>query len=143
MRKSHEYCSSRYVISYLTNVAIAILLRKTADIALYVRWFIQTYQFRSDTYRLYYLALGTSQDAINQFRHANDQRYLLRQIKALDGVLSGRTTVGSAAIQEDTPEIPKAVMTRHHPLLFMLYGHRLAVGGSYAPAQSPPPGYRD
>lgn len=122
---------------YLTSLtlAIAIYLKKTSDIAHYVRWFIQIYQFRSDVFRLYYLALGTSQEALAQFRLSVDQRYLLRQIKSLDSALQGTPVVGSAIVQETTPEVPKAIVTKHNPHLLVLYGHRLASGGSYGPAQ--------
>lgn len=105
------------------------------EIANYLRSFMHTYQFRSDPYRLYYLALGTGPGGVEQFHLAVDQKYLLRQIKAMDSFLSGETIVGAATIT-DNPDIEKCVMTHPNPVLLILYGHRLASGGSFAPAQS-------
>ena len=99
-----------------------------------LRWFMQAYQFRSDPYRLYYLAMGTNPGS-EQFRNANDQRFLLRHLKALDGVLTGEFESGAAAIQEETG-FPRCIPTRLNPILLILYGHRLAATGSYGPAQS-------
>jgi hypothetical protein len=82
--------------------------------------------------------LGTSAAAQEQFKKAEDQKYLLRQIKALDGLLMGESIVNSATIV-DIPDIEKCVPTSPNPLLLTLYGHRLAAGGSFAPAQSNPP----
>jgi len=96
---------------------------------------MQVYQFRSDPYRLYYLALGTDVDGEEQFRTAHDQRFLLRHLKALDGLITGEFAVGAAAISEE-PGVPKCIVTRSNPVLLLLYGHRLAASGSYGPAQS-------
>ena len=96
---------------------------------------MQSYQFRSDPYRLYYLSLPTGYAGSEQFHQATEQKYLLRQIKAIDGLLSGETLPGAAMIVE-TPDIEKCVPTRSNPLLLTLYGHRLAAGGSFKPAQS-------
>ena len=106
-----------------------------------VKYFTQTYQFRSDPYRLYYLSLGTSAAAQEQFKKQEDQKYLLRQIKALNCVVTGESIVGSANIVEN-PDIEKCVPTHSNPILLILYGHRLAAGGSYAPSQSNPPTFR-
>jgi len=102
-----------------------------------IKYFSQTYQFRSDAYRLYYLALGTSVAAQEQFTKPEDQKYLLRQIKALDSILTGDPIVGSATIV-DIPDIERCIPSHPNPILLMLYGHRLAAGGSFAPAQSTP-----
>lgn len=141
-----EYCAiisntvalGTLIHSYLTYLlqAIAMYQRNFPDVAQHVRTLIQMYQFRSDVYRLYCLALGNGEDTLVQFCHSNDQRFLLRQIKALDACLSGTTIVGAASLQSDTPEIPKAIVTKNNPNLLVLYGHRLAAAGSYAPAQS-------
>ena len=108
-----------------------------ADSSFYVKRFLQSYQFRSDAYRLYYLVLGTGHDACEQFHSAVDQKYLLRQIKALDGFLRGETIVGAATIVEE-PDVEKCVPTHANPVLLTLYGHRLAVGGSFSAAQCTP-----
>ena len=121
-------------IAYLT-LACAIHAKDKPRISNLLKWFMQVYQFRSDAYRLYYLALGTDLDGSEQFRNANDQRFLLRHLKALDGVLTGEFATGAASIS-DEPGIPKCEVTRPNPALLILYGHRLAASASYGPAQS-------
>jgi general transcription factor 3C polypeptide 3 (transcription factor C subunit 4) len=108
-----------------------------SNIAANIRWFMQFYQFRSDPYRFYYLILGTGVEAAEQFRHSADQKYLLRQIKAVDTVLTGATIAGAASVNQMEglqPLVPKT----QSAVLLTLYGHRLAAGGSFAPAQSIP-----
>jgi hypothetical protein len=101
----------------------------------HVKRFLQTYQFRSDPYRLYYAILGTGVAGCEQFKAAVDQKFLLRQIKALDGLLTSEQITGSAVIHDD-PDIERCIPTHANPVLLTLYGHRLAAGGSFAPAQS-------
>jgi general transcription factor 3C polypeptide 3 (transcription factor C subunit 4) len=101
----------------------------------YARWFMQMYQFRSDPYRLYYLALRTGAIGAEQFRHAADQKFLLRQIKAIDSLLTGEPILGAASISQEEGIEPMNPRMQSVPLL-TLYGHRLASGGSFAAAQS-------
>jgi hypothetical protein len=101
----------------------------------YAKWFMQIYQFRSDGYRLYYLSLGTGITAQDQFRLATDQKFLLRQIKAIDVELTGEQSAGAAVIVEVDGVEPVEIKA-HSPVLLTLYGHRLAAGGSFAAAQS-------
>lgn len=53
----------------------------------------------------------------------------------MDGILTGETVTGAAGINEE-PGIEKCVPEIANPVLLTLYGHRLAAGGSFAPAQS-------
>jgi general transcription factor 3C polypeptide 3 (transcription factor C subunit 4) len=118
-------------------LACTIHVGSVADSSFHVKRFLQSYQFRSDAYRLYYLCLGTGRDGCEQFHAAVDQKYLLRQIKALDGILSGATIVGAASIVEE-PDVEKCIPKHTNPVLLMLYGHRLAAGGSFSAAQCTP-----
>ena len=59
-------------------------------------------------------------------------------MKALDGLLTGESIVGAANIV-DIPDLEKCVPIHPNPILLTLYGHRLAAGGSFAPAQGNPP----
>jgi hypothetical protein len=117
------------------NLAFSVRSKSLAEIAHYMRSFMQLYQFRSDVYRLYYLTMGNGIDAIEQFRNNVDQKYLLRQIKAVSVLLTGKNINGAASVV-DYPGIEKCVPTHQNPILLVLYGHRLAVGGSFRPAQS-------
>jgi general transcription factor 3C polypeptide 3 (transcription factor C subunit 4) len=118
----------------IIHLACARYANSIPDVAIYARWFMQTYQFRSDPFRLYYLVLGTSIDSIEQFRAPVDQKFLLRQIKAIDGVLRGEPVPGAAAIVDDK-NVEKLETTQQSPVLLTLYGHRLAAGGNYVAAQ--------
>jgi hypothetical protein len=76
--------------------------------------------------------LGTGREAAEQFRAAMDQKYFLRNIKAMDSLLTGGDIVGAASI------LGEVKVERANPVLLILYGHRLAAGGSFLPAQSNP-----
>jgi general transcription factor 3C polypeptide 3 (transcription factor C subunit 4) len=120
-------------------IANGIRQRSLADISTHLRWFMQVYQFRSDPYRMYYLGIGTGLANANQFHLQVDQKYLLRQIKAIDGLVLGEKLSGGATIKDIYPDIPSCNPTRQNAILLTLYGHRLAAGESFAPAQSTPP----
>src|SRR5271169_4854316 len=103
------------------------------NIASQVRQLIQFHQLRSDPYRLYSLALGTSRSSIAQFHKSVDQRFLLRQIKAIDSLLQGHAVTGAASIIDDA-DFAKEKVKMQNPVMLTLYGHRLAAGGSWVPA---------
>ena len=75
-------------------------------------------------------------DGVEMFQRSSNQKYFLRQIKAMDKVLTGKAVVGAASVtaknQDGSTQIPKG----YEPNLLMLYGHMLAAGRSYAPALS-------
>ena len=73
-------------------------------------------------------------DAVEQFRNAGDQKYLLRQIKAIDAQILGEQLSGAATIVDD-PHGFRGRIDRSNAVLLVLYGHRLASGGSFLPAQ--------
>lgn len=114
-------------------------VKSPSDVAAHIRTFMQIYQFRSDPYRLYYLCIPTGHEGSEQFHQATEQKYLLRQIKAIDSLITGDNIQGAATIV-NVPGTQKWLPTQINPVLLTLYGHRLAAGGSFKPAQSTCPG---
>jgi general transcription factor 3C polypeptide 3 (transcription factor C subunit 4) len=121
-------------ITHLVQIAYALHKTSIPDLVAHTKKLATRHQFKSDPLRLYYLVLGTGREGAEQFRAAMDQKYFLRTIKAMDSVLTGEEIVGQAAVVEGGGRLEKA-----NPVLLILYGHRLAAGGSFLPAQSTSP----
>jgi general transcription factor 3C polypeptide 3 (transcription factor C subunit 4) len=121
-------------LTHLIQIAYSLHNTSIPDLAAHTKKLASRHQFKSHPLRLYYLALGTGREAADQFRAAVDQKYFLRNIKAMDSVLTGGDIVGAAAVVNDEVRIERA-----NPVLLVLYGHRLAAGGSFLPAQSNTP----
>jgi len=127
------YQTSRFqLMTPLVQLAYSFHHASIPDISAQIRKLISAYKFRSDPLRLYYLALGTGREGVEQFRAAVDQRFLLRHIKAMDSLLTGEDIAGRATVTNEDEK-----RSRANPILLILYGHRLAAGASFLPAQSP------
>ncbi|CAD6499504.1 BgTH12-03616 [Blumeria graminis f. sp. triticale] len=101
------------------------------------RFFMREYQFTTDSYRLFSAMLRICQSPVSWYSSGPTQKYVLRQIKAMDLAL-----VGDASSESKIGESGTNVLTTRNndseatagmdiPLL-MLYGHILYAGTSYA-----------
>lgn len=101
------------------------------------RWFIKDYQFVSDAYRLFSALNRLCNTGNSWFRNSRTQKYILRQIKAMDysivpnvrkeSLFSERA--GYSTKDEDGNWITAKALEL---ALLMLYGHILYVGKSYS-----------
>ena len=96
-------------------------------------------QFQGDAYRLFTLALTACHGGVEMFQHSANQKYFLRQIKAMDKALTGRAVVGAASLSSKGEDGEILVPKEFNATLLMLHGHMLASGRSYGPALSRPP----
>jgi hypothetical protein len=105
------------------------------------RYFMGRYQFVTDSYRLY-AAMNRLADRPNIWYNSGpSQKYILRQIKAVDFALVGEENVKTlwqerASYRKDEngkPILPRAMDVG----LLMVYGHMLYSGTSYSYALSP------
>jgi general transcription factor 3C polypeptide 3 (transcription factor C subunit 4) len=92
------------------------------------------FQYQSEAYTLFTLAMTASRRGIEVFHNNANQKYLLRQIKLMDQYMSGEKRVGAAYLTAQNED-----GTPYHPVqndvtLLMLYGHILACGKSYISA---------
>ena len=126
-----------------TNDAAACALIANDDETLcnIARWFMKDYQFVTDGYRLF-SALNRLCDSENSwFNCGPSQKYILRQLKAVDFSLIGETR-RKALFQERASYTTKdddgnPIRAEYMDVgLLMLYGHILYAGKSYAYAVS-------
>jgi len=113
------------------------------------RYFMKEYQFITDAYRLYSALNRLSHRPNKWYNSGPSQKYILRQIKAMDSALHGekrkrRLNEQKASYttkdKDGNPILPKEMDVA----LLMLYGHMLYFGASYAYALStfsPSPNY--
>ncbi|KAI1008174.1 hypothetical protein K3495_g62 [Podosphaera aphanis] len=101
------------------------------------RFFMREYQFTTDSYRLFAAMLRICQSPVSWYSSGPTQKYVLRQIKAMDLALLGGAN-GEKNINEEGSDTDMEGKTNQAstsgmdvPLL-MLYGHILYAGTSYA-----------
>ncbi|RKF80761.1 Transcription factor tau subunit sfc4 [Golovinomyces cichoracearum] len=99
------------------------------------RFFMREYQFTTDSYRLFSAMLRICQSPVSWYSSGPTQKYVLRQIKAMDFALTGgdeKNLVYNKPCAENAREDDiRAALNMDIPLL-MLYGHILYAGTSYA-----------
>ena len=135
-------CPFDYVVT-ITDTALGCALIGNDDETLcnLARWFMKEYQFITDGYRLF--------SALNRLCNADDswfncgpsQKYILRQIKAVDfallGVNHGKPHPQERTSHSTTSSDGQKVYAKEVDIaLLMLYGHILHAGKSYAYAVS-------
>ncbi|KAA8909261.1 hypothetical protein TRICI_004573 [Trichomonascus ciferrii] len=94
-----------------------------------VRQYSVTHQFYDDGYRLYGALLASGNQATDFFNSNNNQKFVLRQVKAVDSIIKNKAITGQARVTDQTVQIEK-----ENPLLLSLYAHIMLSGRSYAPA---------
>ncbi|KAH0559240.1 hypothetical protein GP486_004247 [Trichoglossum hirsutum] len=113
----------------------ALLLNDDETICKVTRWFMSTYQLTTDSYRLYAALHRLCQGSASWYNAAPSQKYLLRQIRAMDQGLrtkqlklpaSERTA--NATADDQGMSVENADMD---VALLVLYGHILYSGRGY------------
>lgn len=116
---------------FLINVAwclCALFSNDEETCASVARFFMREYQFTTDSYRLFAAMLRICQSPVSWYSSGPTQKYVLRQIKAMDAAL---TSENDGLRLKDSKEHDRATLNMDIPLL-MLYGHILYAGTSYA-----------
>ncbi|KAL7270567.1 transcription factor TFIIIC subunit tfc4 [Rhizina undulata] len=124
----------RKFIIWITWLSIAIYVGDSESCSTICRWFMTTFQFQSEAYSLFIASMTMSKNGLEVFHNNANQKYLLRQIKAMDQSITGISRVGAANLtnvdDEGNAYKPKDIDVG----LLMLYGHILASGRSYISA---------
>lgn len=117
--------------------ACALMANDEKTLCSVARWFIKDYQFVSDAYRLFSALNRLCNTGNSWFRNSRTQKYILRQIKAMDysivpnvrkeSLFSERA--GYSTKDQDGNWITAKALDL---ALLMLYGHILYVGKSYS-----------
>lgn len=88
------------------------------------------HQFNPVTFKLYVALLTRGKNSLAVFGSSNNQKFFLRQIKALDSVVHHHRPVTGMAKVIDPDNAPDS----DDPQLLMLYVYIMLLGPSYAPA---------
>ena len=142
----HVCWFSEYVLRFLgvevdRYTACALMGNDDETLCNIARWFMKEYQFVTDGYRLF-SALNRLSDSENSWYNCGpSQKYILRQLKAVDFSLSGdarRKSLFQERASYSTKD-DNGLQIRAQEMdvaLLMLYGHILYAGKSYAYAIS-------
>ena len=122
-------------------VASAMIANDEETLCNVARWFTKEFQFVNDAYRLYSALHSLCGDFRSWYNSGPSQKYILRQIKAMDYSLADedrrRTSYYGKASYTTKDENGDPIYAEEMDVgLLMLYGHILFVGKSYAVALS-------
>lgn len=94
------------------------------------RTYFYSHQFYNDAFRLYGYLLSSGSEAGELYNSTQNQKFILRQVKAIDSIVQKREITGAAKVvdQEMTN------IETENPLLLALYGFLLLEGKSYVPS---------
>ncbi|EPX71965.1 transcription factor tfiiic complex subunit sfc4 [Schizosaccharomyces octosporus yFS286] len=98
-----------------------------------LRWTFTNFQFRQDTYRLFSGVLSSGYECSRTFVDSANQKFLLRQVKLMDQLMSKSSIPGAATLSKNEDGLA-TVPTSYDPILFLLYGHIMARSRSWIPA---------
>ena len=121
----------------MSTLACALLSNDEETLYNIARWFTKEYQFISDGYRLY-AGLNCLVDKESAWYNSSpSQKYVLRQLKAMDFSLEGDTPYKTLFIEKAAfftkDKRGNHIRAAHLDIaLLMLYGHILYCGRSYA-----------
>jgi general transcription factor 3C polypeptide 3 (transcription factor C subunit 4) len=105
------------------------------------RFFMKDYQFTTDSYRMFAAVTRMCQSPLSWYSSGPTQKYILRQIKAMDYALVDDTQRGKHFAEKGSysaqDENGRTLINDDMDIaLLMLYGHILYTGSSYAYALS-------
>ena len=124
-----------------TDIACALATDDEEVLCNISRWFMKEYQFSTDGYRLFSALNRLCNAPTSWYNSGPSQKFMLRQIKAMDFSLLGGEAGGSTfqekASYSTKDEIGNPVPAQEMDVaLLMLYGHVLYSGTSYSHALS-------
>lgn len=123
------------------DVACALMANDEETLCNVARWFMKEFQFVTDGYRLYSTLNRVCNPSKSWYNSGPSQKYILRQVKAMDFSLIGEDR-GKSRFQERasyTTKDERGIQIQAQELdvaLLMLYGHILYAGTSYSYALS-------
>jgi general transcription factor 3C polypeptide 3 (transcription factor C subunit 4) len=105
------------------------------------RFFMRDYQFTTDSYRMFAAITRACQSPISWYSSGPTQKYMLRQIKAMDYALVDEASRAKYFSEKGSysavDENGRTVVNKDMDIaLLMLYGHILYIGTSYSYALS-------
>ncbi|CCX13579.1 Similar to Transcription factor tau subunit sfc4; acc. no. O74458 [Pyronema omphalodes CBS 100304] len=121
-------------VIWTTWLACAVWVHDSESCSTITRWFMSTYQFQTEAYMLFVGSLTMSRNGMEVFHNNANQKFLLRQIKIMDEIISGTKRQNAASLTNVDEHGNEYKPERLDATLLMLYGHILASGKSYLSA---------
>lgn len=126
----------------VTGIACALILVEERRLCERTRWFIKTYPYQTDVYRLHSVLHRACKGPLMWYNAGPEQKFLLRQIKAMDFALlpeaKKKEVIENQEFDRQTisgrSEGNPHNVTEHDPALLALYGHIMLVAGSVSNA---------
>ena len=136
-----KYPPKIYRVKTHTYTACALLGNDDETLCNITRWFMKDYQFITDGYRLFSVLNRLSDSENSWYNCGPSQKYILRQLKAVDFSLlsdiSRKSLFQERASYTTRDEYGNQIRAQDMDVaLLMLYGHILYAGKSYAYAVS-------
>ncbi|KAI9873850.1 MAG: transcription factor TFIIIC subunit tfc4 [Pleopsidium flavum] len=130
---AHEFM---YII-HVCWFTCALIANDEETLCNVARWFMKEYQFSSDSYRLFSALNRLCNGPSSWYNSGPSQKYILRQVKAMDFSLLGderrRSIFQEKASYTTKDESGKPIPAEEMDVaLLMLYGHILYAGTSYS-----------
>lgn len=113
----------------MVQLSCAWLNGDTHGISDCLRQIYMSRQFNNRVLQLYFALLSSGSAAMDTLGSSNNQKFFLRQIKAVDSVVNQKPVDGAARVQND-----RAISTTSNPLLLVIYADLMLLGPSYVPA---------
>lgn len=125
--QNHERLNKMHV----TRLACSLWSKQYSIVAEECRYFSNLYKFRSDGYRLHFVAMPTGEAMLHYSANSALQKYLLRQIKSIDSVICEKKNNDlTISKNENDNYIPK----QYNVVLLVSYGHVMIGSRSYVQA---------
>lgn len=130
------HCREDMFLIHVCWCACAVLANDEETCVAACRYFMKDYQFTTDTYRMFAALNRLCQSPISWYSSGPTQKYILRQIKAMDYGLVNEdarrkyfSEKGSYSAQDESGRL--IVNKEMDVALLMVYGHILYTGTSY------------
>ncbi|AOW00997.1 hypothetical protein B0I72DRAFT_143084 [Yarrowia lipolytica] len=124
--------SDRVECMDLVHVACSIIANDYRIANEETKTLMRTLKFYNDTIRLFSAVLPSGADAQAVFNSTNNQKFILRYIKAVDSIILGKEITGQMRVENRADYA--GVLHKENPLLLTLYGHAMILGRSYVSA---------
>lgn len=131
----------------LTTPALYIYAGQPKAAVVVLRWVWLRYQFQTQPLRLLHTLLSRGLGAVDACNQSNLQKFFIRQLKQVDGVVEGKGAVGDEkdedagdGDEEDEENTGENVFkpTVSNPVYLLAYGHLLLVARSFQSSISTP-----
>ncbi|ANB14861.1 transcription factor TFIIIC subunit TFC4 [Sugiyamaella lignohabitans] len=117
---------TRVIKINLVDLTCAYITKEFGSANDSMRLFMNSHQIYNDIYRLYGAIFCSGNAATEMFRDVKNQKFFLRQVKAVDSLVQKKDIAGASKIYDKS-----LVLTQESPVLLLLYGHIMLLGKSY------------